>query len=74
MLVIQTANGNTYPAETCVWRTTAVSGGNGYRLTHLTIGSPTIAVGAAPAAAPTGAQLGYIGKSGRFVAYTEPAA
>ncbi len=73
MLVIQTANGNTYPAETCVWRTAGVTGG-GYILTHLTVGSPTVAVGSAPAAAPTGAQLGYIGKSGRFVAYTEPAA
>jgi hypothetical protein len=73
MLVIKLSNGNVYPAETCVWRTTAVSSG-GYKLTHLTIGSPTIAVGSAPAAAPTGAQLGYIGKSGRFVAYTEPAA
>lgn len=73
MLVIKTAIGNTYPAETCVWRTAAVSSG-GYQLTHLTIGTPTIAVGADPDVAPTGAQLGYIGKSGRFVAYTEPAA
>ena len=72
MLVIKTAVGNTYPAETCVWRTATVSTG-GYQLTHLTVGSPTVAVGAAPAAAPTGARLGYIGKSGRFVAYTEPA-
>jgi len=72
MLVIELANGNTYPAETCVWRTTSVSTG-GYKLTHLTVGTPTVAVGSAPAAAPTGARLGYIGKSGRFVAYTEPA-
>ena len=73
MLVIKLDNGNVYPAETCVWRTATVSTG-GYQLTHLTVGSPTVAVGAAPAAAPTGARLGYIGKSGRFVAYTEPAA
>jgi hypothetical protein len=72
MLVIQLANGNTYPAETCVWRT-AASGDTGYKLTHFDIGTPTVAVGATPTAAPTGAQLGYIGKSGRFVAYTEPA-
>ena len=72
MLVIQTAVGNTYPAETCVWRTAAVTGG-GYKLTHLSINTPSVAVGAAPSAAPAGAQLGYIGKSGRFVAYTEPA-
>ena len=67
------ADGNTYHAETCVWRTAQVAAG-GYQLTHLTVGTPTIAVGAAPAPAPTGAKLGYIGKSGRFVAYTEPAA
>jgi hypothetical protein len=73
MLVIKLSNGNVYPAETCVWRTTQVTTG-GYQLTHLTVGSPTIAVGVAPAVAPTGAELGYIGKSGRFVAYTEPAA
>lgn len=72
MLVIRTAVGNTYPAETCVWRTEDTA--TGYRLTHLTVNTPNIAVGAAPAAAPAGAQLGYIGKSGRFVAYTEPAA
>ena len=72
MLVIQLANGNTYPAETCVWRTTAATDG-GYKLTHLTVGTPTVAVGSAPATAPSGARLGYIGKSGRFVAYTEPA-
>ena len=72
MLVIQTAVGNTYPAETCVWRTAAVAGG-GYKLTHLSINTPNVAVGADPSAAPAGAQLGYIGKSGRFVAYTEPA-
>lgn len=73
MLVIQTANGNTYPAETCVWRTEDLSTG-GYRLTHLTVNTPNVAVGGDPAAAPQGARLGYIGKSGRFVAYTEPAA
>jgi hypothetical protein len=72
MLVIQTAVGNTYPAETCVWRTEQLSTG-GYRLTHLSVGTPSVAVTAAPSAAPSGALLGYIGKSGRFVAYTEPA-
>lgn len=73
MLVIQTANGNTYPAETCVWRTEQLSTG-GYRLTHFDINTPNVATGGNPTAAPTGAELGYIGKSGRFVAYTEPAA
>jgi len=73
MLVIKTANGNTYPAESCVWRTAQVASG-GYQFTHLDIGSPTVATSGTPTAAPTGAELGYIGKSGRFVAYTEPAA
>jgi len=74
MLVIQTANGNTYPADTCVWRTAKIANSPSYILTHLSVGTPSVAVGSAPAAAPSGAQLGYIGKSGRFVAYTEPAA
>lgn len=73
MLVIRTANGNTYPAETCVWRTGPAAVG-GYLLTHLDIGTPTVAVGGTGTTAPTGAELGYIGKSGRFVSYTEPAA
>ncbi len=73
MLVIQTANGNTYPAETCVWRTEQVASG-GYRLTHFDIHNPNVSTHGNPTAAPTGSRLGYIGKSGRFVAYTEPAA
>ncbi len=72
MLVIKLSNGNTYPADTCVWRTEQLSTG-GYRLTHFTPNLGSVAVGAAPADAPAGAELGYIGKSGRFVAYTEPA-
>jgi len=72
MLVIQVANGNTYPAETCVWRTAPVSTG-GYKLTHFDIHSPNVSTSGIPTPAPTGSQLGYIGKSGRFVAYTEPA-
>jgi len=71
MLVIQLANGNTYPADSCVWRTTAATGG-GYKITHFSPNSATVAVGSAPTAVgSTGARLGYIGKSGRFVAYTE---
>ncbi|MDC3283349.1 hypothetical protein OAV41_02115 [Planctomycetota bacterium] len=71
MLVIQLANGNTYPAETCVWRTTAAANG-GYKITHFSPNSASVAVTAAPTAVgSTGARLGYIGKSGRFVAYTE---
>ena len=71
MLVIKLSNGNVYPAETCVWRTADTPTG-GYVITHLTVGTPTVAVGSAPTAVgSTGARLGYIGKSGRFVAYTD---
>ena len=70
MLVIQLANGNTYPAETCVWRTEQTS--TGYKITHFSPNSASVAVTATPTAVgSTGARLGYIGKSGRFVAYTE---
>jgi len=73
MLVIRTANGNTYPAESCVWRTEQVASG-GYRLTHFEKHNPNVNPNSTPDAAPTGAELGYIGKSGRLVSYTEPAA
>jgi len=70
MLVIQLSNGNTYPAESCVWRTAQTA--TGYKITHFTPNSGSVAVTAAPTAVgSTGARLGYIGKSGRFVAYTE---
>ena len=72
MLVVKLDNGNTYPADRSVWRTEQTS--TGYRLTHFTPNAGSVAVGAAPAAAPSGAKLGFIGKSGRFVSYTEPAA
>lgn len=71
MLVIKLSNGNVYPAETCVWRTADTANG-GYAITHLSVGTPSVAVGSAPTAVgSTGARLGYIGKSGRFVAYTD---
>ena len=71
MLVIKLDNGNTYPADRAVWRTEETS--TGYRLTHFTPNAAAVAVGSAPADAPAGARLGYVGKSGRFVSYTEPA-
>lgn len=73
MLVIKLDNGNVYPADRCIWRTEDIAGTNGYRLTHFTPNAASVAVGSAPADAPAGARLGYIGKSGRFVSYTEPA-
>lgn len=72
MLVIRTANGNIYPADRSVWRVAAATGG-GYKLTHFTPNAASVATNATPATAGTGDELGYIGKSGRFVAYTEPA-
>lgn len=72
MLVIRAANGNIYPADRAVWRIAEVTGG-GYKLTHFTANAASVATNANPAAATAGDELGYIGKSGRFVAYTEPA-
>ena len=65
MYVIRAANGNIYPVDRSVFRIAEVTSG-GYKLTHF---SPN----AAPTAATAGDELGYIGKSGRFVAITEAA-
>ena len=80
MYVIKTANGNIYPVEKCVYRIGAATGG-GYKLTHLQLIRVNIATTASPtpgltdnvAAATAGDLLGYIGKTGRFIAITEPA-
>jgi hypothetical protein len=72
MLVIKLDNGNVYPADRCIWRTVDDPTG-GYRLTHFTPNATSVAITATPAVAPAGARLGYIGKSGRFVSYTDPA-
>ena len=72
MYVIKSVAGNIYPADTCVWRVGAATGG-GYKLTHLDINTPNVAVGADPTAATAGDLLGYISKTGRFIAITEPA-
>lgn len=71
MIVFQLANGNVYPGEKCIWRTAQTA--NGYRLTHWEPHT-NVAQGVAPTvnSAAIGAKMGYIGKSGRFVAYTEP--
>ena len=45
----------------------------GYKLTHFTANAGSVATNANPAAATAGDELGYIGKSGRFVAITEAA-
>ena len=72
MYVIRSAAGNIYPADTCVWRVGDATNG-GYKLTHLDINKPNVAVGATPTAATAGDELGYIGKTGRFTAITAPA-
>jgi len=76
MYVIKTNAGNIYPVEKCVYRIGAATNG-GYKLTHLDLinvsGTPAPALQASLTAATAGDRLGYIGKSGRFTAITEPA-
>jgi len=72
LTVIRTANGNIYGANESVFRVAADAAG-GYKLTHFTVPGTAVASNANPATATTGDELGYIGKSGRFVAITEPA-
>ena len=76
MYVIKTNAGNIYPVEKCVYRIAAATGG-GYKITHLDLinvsGTPAPALQANLTAATAGDELGYIGKSGRFIAITEPA-
>ena len=80
MYVIKTNAGNIYPVEKCVYRIGAATGG-GYKLTHLQLlqtneaagDSPIPILQGTPSTATAGDLLGYIGKSGRFIAITEPA-
>tara|TARA_B100000900_G_scaffold409973_2_gene426817 strand:+ start:815 stop:1051 length:237 start_codon:yes stop_codon:yes gene_type:complete len=77
MYVIKTAVGNIFPVEKCMYRVGAATGG-GYKLTHLMLinvsGTPAPTLQeSSPTAATAGDLLGYIGKSGRFIAITEPA-
>ena len=60
MLVIKdNTSGTVYPAEFCTWIESSVAGG------YTVISVTTYITGAAVAIAD--AELGYIGKSGRFV-------
>ena len=70
MYVIRAANGNIYPVDRSVFRIAEVTSG-GYKLTHFTANAGSVATNAAPATATAGDELGYIGKSGRFVAITD---
>lgn len=80
MYVIKAASGNIYPVEKCVYRIGAATGG-GYKLTHLQLlqtneqagASPIPALATTPSTATAGDLLGYLAKTGRFVAITEPA-
>jgi len=71
MYVIRGANGNIYPVDRSVFRIAETS--TGYKLTHFTPNAASVATNANPAAATAGDELGYIGKSGRFVPITDPA-
>ena len=67
MLVIQLANGNTYPADRCTYRVDEAAN----KITHFDPNAVVVAVGSAPTAVgATGARLGYI-KAGRFAPYTQ---
>ena len=76
MYVIKTNAGYIYPVEKCVYIIVA-STVWGYKLTHLDLinvsSAPAPALQASLTAATAGDLLGYIGKSGRFIAITEPA-
>ena len=80
MYVIKAASGNIHPVEKCVYRIGPATNG-GYKLTHLQLMTVTESAGAepnpgltdTPATATAGDLLGYIGKTGRFTAITEPA-
>ena len=70
------ANSRTYllPADRCAYNTVS-DNGNGYRLEHVAYQSGTGGVtdlDVGPGAGTNIAELGYIGKSGRFVATTNP--
>jgi hypothetical protein len=71
MYVIKGANGNIYPVDRSVFRVEQTT--TGYKLTHFTPNAASVATNANPAAATAGDELGYIGKTGRFVAITDPA-
>tara|TARA_R110002012_G_C11357832_1_gene580467 strand:- start:328 stop:546 length:219 start_codon:yes stop_codon:yes gene_type:complete len=71
MYVIKSANGNIYPVDRSVFRIAETT--TGYKLTYFTPNAASVATNADPAAATAGDLLGYIGKSGRFVAITDPA-
>jgi len=59
MLVIKDSSDVTYPAQLCTWVEVEVDGG--YTITTAKF------YGTGSAVALTGTDLGYIGKSGRFV-------
>jgi len=67
LYIFDASSGNIFAASQSTIRITEATGG-GYKLTHFKAG-----INVTPDAAATGDELGYIGKSGRFVAITEPA-
>ena len=67
LYILDASTGNIFAASQSTFRSTEATGG-GYKLTHFKAG-----INVTPDVAATGDELGYIGKSGRFVAITEPA-
>ena len=62
MMVLRDSAGVIYPADRCTWTQTQVGGTGGY-----VIATATFYPGNAVGSAITDPELGFIGKSGRFV-------
>ena len=67
LYIFDASSGNIFAASQSTIRIVADASG-GYKLSHFKQG-----INVTPDAAANGDLLGYIGKSGRFVAITEPA-
>ena len=66
------ASRRTYPADRCVWQTSQIPNRNGYEVHDVVFYTgATNATNAPVTIQLDDAELGYIGKSGRFVKITE---
>ena len=65
MMVIKDGAGVIYPADLCTWEQVDNGGFNGYDITNV------LFYGTGTGVAKTGCELGFIGKSGRFVQITD---
>lgn len=65
MMVIKDDTDTIFPADLCVWEQVDNGGSDGYDITNV------LFYGTGTGVAKTGCELGYIGKSGRFVQITD---